>query len=200
MVDEKHYIDATEYLHDNWKLAAMVRRGGWRPDFLVGLWRGGAPVAVAIHEFLKVTGWNVQHIPLKCASYTGIGENGGEVVFTHGDIVFGTFRKGDRVLVVDDVFDTGKTAAAVKGRMDAIGADMRLACVYWKPEKNVTDLRPDYFVKDVGQDWIVFPHEIEGLSESEIAEKDPALHGFLAEALGAAPAAKLTSGKMRKEE
>ena len=176
---EKHYINATEYLHDNWKLAAMVRKSGWRPDFLVGLWRGGAPVAVAIHEFLKVTGWSVQHIPLKCASYTGIGENKGEVVFTHGDIVFGMFRKGDKVLVIDDVFDTGKTAAAVKARMDAIGAEMRLACVYWKPEKNVTNQKPDYFVQDVGQDWIVFPHEIDGLAPEEVAEKDPALSDLL---------------------
>jgi hypoxanthine phosphoribosyltransferase len=179
-MNEKHYIDATEYLHDNWRLAAMVRRGGWRPDFLVGLWRGGAPVAVAIHEFLKVTGWSVQHVPLKCASYTGIGESEGEVTFTHGDIVFGMFRKGDKVLVIDDVFDTGKTAAAVKGRMDAIGAEMRLACVYWKPQKNITSLRPDYFVKDVGLDWIVFPHEIDGLAPEEVAVKDPALADLLA--------------------
>ena len=176
----KHYINATEYLHDTWRLASMVRTGGWRPDFLVGLWRGGAPVAVAIHEFLKVTGWNVQHIPLKCASYTGIGANSGEVVFTHGDIVFGMFRKGDKVLVIDDVFDTGKTAAAVKARMDAIGTEMRLACVYWKPEKNDTSLRPDYFVKNVGLNWIVFPHEIDGLTSEEIVEKDPALAEILA--------------------
>ena len=158
----------------------MIRKSGWRPDFLVGLWRGGAPVAVAIHEFLKVTDWSIQHIPLKCASYTGIGENKGEVVFTHGDIVFGTFRKGDKVLVIDDVFDTGKTAAAVKRKMDEIGAEMRLACVYWKPQKNTTSLKPDFFVKDVGLDWIVFPHEIDGLTKEEVVEKDPELAQIIA--------------------
>ena len=171
----RQYISADEYLHDNWRLAAAVRRSGWRPDFILGLWRGGAPVAIAMHEFMKVTGWSVQHVPLKCASYTGVGENPGEVVFTHGDVVFGMFRKGDRVLVVDDVFDTGKTAAAVKRRMEAAGVDMRMACVYWKPGRNTTDLAPDYFVKDVGDDWIVFPHEIEGLSASEIVCKDATL-------------------------
>ena len=79
------------------------------------------------------------------------------------------------MLVVDDVFDTGKTAKAVKARIDAAGAEMRMACVYWKPEKNRTDLKPDYFVKDVGNDWIVFPHEIEGLAPEELREKDPVL-------------------------
>ncbi|MBQ4417236.1 MAG: alcohol dehydrogenase catalytic domain-containing protein, partial [Butyrivibrio sp.] len=45
------------------------------------------------------------------------------------------FKPGDKVLVVDDVFDTGKTAAAVKQRIESTGAEMRMACVYWKPEK-----------------------------------------------------------------
>ena len=178
-MNEKHYINATEFLHDSWNLAAMIRRSGWRPDFLVGLWRGGAPVAVAIHEFFAATDWRVQHVPLKCASYTGIGENAGEVVFTHGEIVFGQFRKGDKVLVIDDVFDTGKTAAAVRRKMESVGVEMRLACVYWKPQKNTTSLKPDYFVKDVGSEWIVFPHEIDGLTPAEIAEKDPALTSLL---------------------
>ena len=180
-LNDKHYLSADEYLRDTWRLAAAVRKSGWKPDILIALWRGGAPVGVALHEFFKVSGWSVQHIPLKCASYTGIGANPGGVAFTHGEIVFGMLRKGDKVLVVDDVFDTGKTAAAVRERLDAVGAEMRMACVYWKPEKNVTTLKPDYFVKDVGLDWLVFPHEIEGLSRDEIMRKDPLLPTLLPE-------------------
>ena len=85
----------------------------------------------------------------------------------------------DKVLVVDDVFDTGKTAKAVKEQIGATGAEMRLACVYWKPGKNTTDLKPDYFYRDVGNEWIVFPHEIEGLPKEEIAVKDPLLASLL---------------------
>ena len=152
MATKKKYLSANEFLHDSWRLAAGVKASGWKPDILIALWRGGAAVGVSLHEFFKSSGWNVQHIPLKCASYTGIGENAGDVVFTLGDEIFGLLRPGDRVLVVDDVFDTG-----------------------WKPEKNRTDLKPDYFVKDVGNDWIVFPHEIEGLAPEELREKDPVL-------------------------
>ena len=178
-LNDKHYLSADDYLRDTWRLAASVKASGWKPDVLVALWRGGAPVGVAIHEFFKASGWDVRHIPLKCASYTGIGENAGSVEFTCGDIVFGMLRKGDKVLVVDDVFDTGKTAAAVKAKMDSLGAEMRMACVYWKPQKNITALKPDYFVKDVGLDWLVFPHEIEGLTADEIAVKDPLLADLL---------------------
>ena len=175
MAVEKHYLSANDYQRDIWRLAAQIRKSEWKPDFLVGLWRGGAPVAIGVHEYFKVTGWEIKHIPLKCASYTGIGENAGKVIFTHGDMIFNMFRKGDRVLFIDDVFDTGKTAAAVRDEIAKVGAEMRLACVYWKPGKNITDMKPDYFTRDISNDWIVFPHEIEGLSPDEIAIKDPLL-------------------------
>ena len=175
----KHYLSANDYQRDIWRLAAAIRKSGWQPDFLVGLWRGGAPVAIAVHEFFKATGWDVKHIPLKCASYTGIGQNDGKVIFTHGEMIFGMFRKGDKVLFIDDVFDTGKTASAVREEVKKIGAEMRLACVYWKPEKNKSDMKPDYYTKDIGNDWLVFPHEIEGLTSGEIAVKDPVLFDLM---------------------
>ena len=178
-LNDKHYLSADEYLRDSWRLAASVRKSGWKPDILIALWRGGAAVGVTLHEYFKVSGWDIRHIPLKCASYSGIGENAGEVVFTLGEEIFGMLRPGDKVHVVDDVFDTGKTAKAVSERIAKAGAQMRLACVYWKPEKNKTDLKPDYFVKDVGLEWIVFPHEIEGLTNEEIAVKDPLLASLL---------------------
>lgn len=179
MTMEKQYLSADEFMLDSWRLAAAVKESGWKPDLLIALWRGGASVGVSMHEFFKVVGWNIQHIPLKCASYTGIGENAGEVIFTLGEEIFGMMRPGDKVLVVDDVFDTGKTAKAVHTRMDTKGVDMRLACVYWKPEKNKTDIVPDYYVRDVGKDWIVFPHEIEGLTNEEIRRKNAALADLL---------------------
>ena len=180
MSTKKKYLSANDFLHDSWRLAALVKGSGWKPDLLIALWRGGAAVGVSMHEFFKASGWNIQHIPLKCASYTGIGENAGEVIFTLGEEIFGMLRPGDKVLVIDDVFDTGKTAKAVKARIDATGAEMRMACVYWKPQKNITSLTPDYYVKDVGLDWLVFPHEIEGLTQEEIRTKDPVLADLLA--------------------
>ena len=179
MTPRKRYLSADDFLQDQWRLAALVRRGGWRPDWILGLWRGGAPVAIAMHEFLRASGWDVRHVPLKCASYDGIGRNDGDVVFTLGDEVFAMFRRGERVLVVDDVFDTGKTAAAMRARLGAVGVDMRLACVYFKPAKNTTDLRPDYFVGETDDGWLVFPHELEGLSPEEVSEKSPALAALL---------------------
>ena len=44
---------------------------------------------------------------------------------------------------------------------------MKVATVYYKPSRNVTDLKPDFFVHETN-DWLIFPHEINGLTEDEI--------------------------------
>lgn len=186
-VPAKNYLDAAGYLRDAWRLAAAVRAGGWRPDALLALWRGGAAPAVAVHEFLAAAGWPMVHYPLKCASYTGIGESSGKVVFDDGAGVLPRFTRGMRVLVVDDVFDTGLTVAATLSRLADQGVEARSACVYWKSANNRTALKPDYYVRDPGGEWLVFPHEIAGLSHSEIAVKDPLLARLLEESQTCSP-------------
>ena len=58
-------VGADDFLRDVWRLAAKIREGGWRPDRLIALWRGGAPVGAAVHEFLKAAGWPVRHSVVK---------------------------------------------------------------------------------------------------------------------------------------
>ena len=170
---EKTYLDAREYMRETWTLARMVFESGWKPDILLGLWRGGSVPAIAVHEYLDYRGWKMRHAPLKCSSYTGIGENGGGVAFEFADELLASIRPGDRVLVVDDVFDTGRTAEAVRAELSRRGAETRVACVRWKPGKNLTDGRPDYCASEDGDGWIVFPHELCGLSPAEVERKDP---------------------------
>lgn len=176
---EKKYLSANSYLHDIWRLAAKVRSGGFRPDVLIALWRGGAPVGVAVHEFLKASGWDVRHAVIKCASYTGINENDSDVVFEYSQELLSSIKADEKVLVVDDVFDTGKTALAIKSLLESRSLEMRIASVYYKPLKNKTDISPDYFAREFSDEWIVFPHEICELSSEEIAIKDPVLFELL---------------------
>ncbi len=170
----KLFLSANDYLRDIWRLAKLVLDDDqWHPTCILALWRGGAPVGVAIHEYLAYHDVKLRHMPLKCYSYTGIGENAGNVVFEGEEAVFAALGRQDRVLVVDDVFDTGKTALAMHVKLTDLGIEYRLACTYWKPSKNTTNLKPDYFVRDVDDSWIVFPHEMQGLTPEEIKQKDP---------------------------
>jgi hypoxanthine phosphoribosyltransferase len=169
----KCYINPIDFQHDIWKLAKQIFDRKWQPDIMIALWRGGANVGVGVYEFLSFRGWKFDHTCVKCSSYTNIGEREDKVKFDDAaEYIFSKITPSQKVLVVDDVFDTGKTVETVKNRL--AHADLRSACVYWKELNNLTQIKPDYFVSK-SDSWLVFPHELQGLSETEIEEKDPFL-------------------------
>ena len=174
----KIYLAADDYLRDSFRLARLILDSGWVPDDLIALWRGGAPVGVTVHEFFYYHGLRPRHRVLKCQSYTGIETRRHEVVFENADAIFSSVVPGSRVLIIDDVFDTGNTARAVFEQLKPFNADVRLATVYWKPNENQTSLKPDFHVRETS-DWIVFPHELDGLTPDEVKLKDPAVYALL---------------------
>ncbi|MEI7900802.1 MAG: phosphoribosyltransferase family protein [bacterium] len=174
----KKYIAANDYIRDSFRLARMILDSGWIPEDLIALWRGGAPVGVTVHEFLYYHGLRPRHRVLKCQSYTGIQTRNREVVFENAEDIFRSVVPGSRVLVIDDVFDTGNTARAVFDRLAPFGAEIKLAAVYWKPNQNQTAFKPDFYLRET-DDWIVFPHELDGLTPDEVKLKDPAIYDLL---------------------
>jgi hypothetical protein len=93
----------------------------------------------------------------------------------------------DSLLIVDDVFDTGLSIDATiktieeKGRRNA-PSDIRVATAYFKPGQNRTSRQPDFFVHETA-DWLVFPHEMKGLSVDELCANKPGLRGYIDEAM-----------------
>ena len=47
----KKFITAQDLLEDSFRLAAQVFEDGFRPQFIIGIWRGGAPVGIAVQEY-----------------------------------------------------------------------------------------------------------------------------------------------------
>jgi hypoxanthine phosphoribosyltransferase len=174
----KVYVSANDYLQDSWRLARKILDSGWAPEDLIALWRGGAPVGVAVHEFLYYHGLRPRHRVLKCQSYPGIQTRSHQVAFENADEIFRSVVRGSRVLIIDDVLDTGNTAQAMLERLAPLGADVRLATVYWKPGQGQHGVKPDFFVRQT-EEWVVFPHEMDGLTPDEVRCKDPALYGLL---------------------
>ena len=84
----------------------------------------------------------------------------------------------DKLLIVDDVHDTGNSISRVISDLKAAckknTPEIRVATPYFKPNKNQSNFKPDYYLHETDQ-WLVFPHELEGLSISEIESNKPEL-------------------------
>lgn len=74
------------------------------------------------------------------------------------------FLRGKTVLVVDDIWDSGKTISAVKARVLAAGGTPVTAVLHYKPSASLFPEQPDYYVEPTDA-WIVYPWE--PASESE---------------------------------
>ena len=63
---------------------------------------------------------------------------------------------GRRVLIVDEVWDTGTTIAAVVARVQIAGGEPTTAVIHYKPGRSKVDLVPDHHVVAT-DDWVVYP-------------------------------------------
>jgi len=180
---QKRYLGADELLQDAFELGLRIAASGFRPDLIIGIWRGGTPVAIAVQEVLQFIGIDSDHLPIRTRSYTGIGTRGN--VEVHGlDYLQG--RNLSSILLVDDVFDTGMSIARVLEALQHTGipaaCDVRIAVPWYKPANNLTERVPDYWLHSTDQ-WLVFPHELLGLEDGELAAPKPLAAGFTARLL-----------------
>ena len=177
----KTYIAANELLLDSFQLAVNVINSGFMPDFLVGLWRGGSAVGIAVQEGLEFLGCKTDHIAIR-TSYRGQ-EDYSKMVDKAGAIrVHGLRYLHERVcaehsmLIVDDVYSTGSSVNAVikalsrKSRRN-LPHDIRIATVWYRPTEK-TIRAPDYYVHETA-DWLILPYELSGLSLAEVRDHKP---------------------------
>lgn len=174
---DKTYINAQELLEDSVRLAIQIYESGFRPQFIVGIWRGGTPVGIAVQELLDYLGIPTDNIAIRTSSYTGINERSSQIRVHSLGYLIREINSEDSLLIVDDVYDTGLSVQAVlaslkeKARKNT-PQDIRIATVYYKPGNNKTDRVPDYYIHET-EDWLVFPHELNGLTPEEIARNKP---------------------------
>ncbi len=183
----KIFLSANDLLLDSFKLAQQVYESGFRPNFIIGVWRGGAPVGIAVQEFLEYVGVPSDHIAIRTSSYYGINQQE-KTVRVHGlQYIIENVNAEDEVLLVDDVFDSGRSLRATVAELRAkcrrnLPSTIRIACPWYKPNKNVTDMKPDFYVHET-DDWLVFPHEMKGLTLEEIVAGKGAVAEPLAECI-----------------
>ena len=134
---EKVVLTAQDLLEDSFRLGVKILESGFEPTMIIAIWRGGTPVGMAVQEILSYCGVDSDHIAIRTSSYEGVDERGSVAV--HGlNYIVKKICYDDRLLIVDDVFDTGSTIDAViryleeKARRNT-PHDIRVAVPYFKP-------------------------------------------------------------------
>jgi hypoxanthine phosphoribosyltransferase len=179
------------------KLAHRIYRDDFVPDVIYVSLRGGAYMGNVISEYFKIvkTGRPVYYAAVVARSYTDV-RTSEKIKIEGWTYDPAHLRVGDKVLLIDDIFDSGKTInflAEVILEKGIPRKDLKVAVhdykyFYDKPEQ--LPFQPDYFcrkhnlsVKDEDR-WIHYmSHELVGLSQEELEENyyahDPELHEAL---------------------
>lgn len=174
----KTYISAQQLLDDSFALGLQILESGFYPDFIVGIWRGGAPVGIAVQELLQYFDVHSDHIAIRTSLYTGIDQTAAQVQVHGLGYLIERAGTGTQVLLVDDVFDSGRSIEQVVHDINQAhngdGPELRVATPYYKPGNNRTSRKPDYYLHETA-DWLVFPHELCGLNAAELLSDKPGI-------------------------
>ena len=185
----KTFIAADTLLLDSFRLAAEIHDKGFRPDILIGIWRGGSAVGIAVQEALEYFGIEMDHYAIR-TSYEGPKSyserlQGQRRIRVHGlDHVLKVVEQHHSMLIVDDVYSTGNSIEAVIRKLKRKARcncphDIRVATLWHRPGP-AAERVPDFFLHET-HDWLVLPYELEGLSDAEIREHKPVVAEILAE-------------------
>jgi len=132
------------------KLAEAVRKSGFEPDVIVGVSRGGWIPARIMSDLLE----NPKLANVTAEFYVGVAETRSEPVITQP---VSLPVKHKKVLVVDDVADTGESLKLVNVHLKKQGvSEIKIATIYCKPWSVTV---PHYYIEET-RCWIVFPWEL----------------------------------------
>lgn len=167
---EKQFISPSELYNLSAELGLKVLAELQSVDMVVGIWRGGALPATVVYEILHRVNPLCKHFCITASSYSAIGVQG-DITLTGIELLKIQLSAGAHVLFVDDIVDSGKTFRYISQWCAEYLADISVsyAAVFGR-----IGTKHNALVIEHSDAWLVFPHELEGLTDAEIVE-----HGML---------------------
>lgn len=140
-------------------------------------------MGIAMQELLAYRGVETDHIAIRTSCYHAIDQQAAEVKVYNLSYLIKKVSAEDRLLIVDDVYDTGRSIEAIINALQSatrlnMPSEVKVAVPYYKPARNQTERVPDYFLHETDQ-WLKFPHSLEGLTLQEVRQNRPELHDIL---------------------
>jgi uncharacterized protein len=153
MSDEREVLTWQAFGVASRELARTIANDGYRPDLILAIARGGLFTAGALGYALAVKNLHVMNVEF----YDGIGTTL-DMPIMLPPVPSAVDFSDKRVLIADDVADTGKTIELVHGFISGHVADVRSAVVYEKPGSLI---KCEYVWRRTDR-WIDFPWSAAG--------------------------------------
>lgn len=158
-----HYIAYERFLEEVETIARLIEADDWRPDFLVGVGRGGLVPAAYLSHRTGIALLTVDHS-------SGEAAFAGELL----DRLAAKIRDGRRILIVDDINDSGGTISHLRAAIDAKSgnpAGLRIAVLVNNiRSRSVSEYHGSEIDRDADKRWHVFPWEAVAPSETLITD------------------------------
>ena len=156
---EKLFISWDEYNSTVEKLAIQIDKNGYKPDILIGIMRGGAPIIDVLSRVFKL---KCAYLAVESYSGKGIEDKQGKLIFSR-EMSSTVQNMGGNLLLCDDLSDTGVTLnrstewlkqyPPLKGKIKSIKT-----AILWKKAKST--FNPDFCAVELKTNpWIVQPFE-----------------------------------------
>lgn len=146
--DEREILDWDTFGRASRELAETIAADRFRPDAIIAIARGGLPLAGALGYALDVKMLGSLNVEF----YTGVESRLDEPIVLPPTLDRESLV-GKRILLADDVADSGRTLALVLQLLEAGGGEVRTVCLYAKPG---TVHEPFYTWRRTDR-WIMFP-------------------------------------------
>jgi uncharacterized protein len=149
-----------QQVHLTWEdvqecVARVVARLDRDYDCMLVVTRGGLVPACLISEQIDLRNILVAAVMF----YTGVDRTLAAPIFLQ--FPADPLLAGKKVLVIDDVWDSGKTIMAVKSRVLEAQGQPSIAVLHYKPDRSqFPEARPDIYGRETA-DWLVYPWDPE---------------------------------------
>lgn len=116
-------------------LAAIINKSDFKPEYIVGISRGGWVPAILLSHLMAWTPF----------ASIDVKKEGEERRVAENPLINWPALKGKRVLLVEDMLETGKSAQVAREFLEQYGADVRLACYF---ARNYSEVKPDFVLRE----------------------------------------------------
>ena len=169
-MSKKQYIKSDELLDYSLELGIKIFKSDYKPNCIMGIWRGGAQISITIQELFEYLNIKMKNIYIGTSSYYDIEKQNSNIYIDSQIDNIRNLTKEDKILIIDDVYDSGlsiqKVISHIKTYCYTIPT-IKVGTIYFKPNNNKTDMIPDFYIHDT-DNWLVFPHELLYLHLNEI--------------------------------